>query len=234
MHALVVALSCVVSLSSQHVAVNNCAYSEANWKAANRGDAVAIEKLIRDGFDVSGDCGVQLVGIAARHQFNAMLQLLLEHGAKVNDKEGGMTPLMYAIAAGTPVLNSEHLLTVQILLDKGADVTLKDSHGWTALTFAAVTGDAAVARLLLARGAAVDGQGDDGSTPLMWAVRQSAGDPDVYADIINELLAKGASIQIKDKSGYTALMYAQRGRNPGMVRVLLDADAARQGGEKTQ
>jgi ankyrin repeat protein len=170
MHSLILALSGVVSLSSQHVTVNNCAYSESDWKAANRGDAVEIEKSIKDGLDVSGECGVELVGVAARHHFNALLQLLLEHGAKVNGKEsglGGMTPLMFAIAAGTPILNSEHMLTVQILLDKGADITLKDSHGWTALTFAALKGDAALARLLLNKGAVVDDVADDGSTPLM-------------------------------------------------------------------
>lgn len=237
MHSLLLALSCVAALSSQHVTVNGCAYSEADWKAANRGDAVMIEKLIKDGLDVTGECGVELVGVAARHHFNAMLQALLEHGAKVNGKEGGlggMTPLMFAVAAGTPILNSEHLLTVQILLDKGADVTLKDAHGWTALTFAAINGDAAVARLLLDRGAAVDEQGDDGATPLMWAAREAASDPDRYTDLINELLAKGASISVKDKSGYTALMYAQKGRDPDVVRLLLEGDAARQGSKKTQ
>src|SRR5690349_9338157 len=139
MHSLILALSCAVSLSSQTVSVNGCSHSRADWEAANRGDAAVIEKLDKEGIDFSDACGAELVGVAARHHFNAALQALLEHGAKVNVKEGGlggMTPLMFAIAAGTPVLNSEHLLTVQILLDKGADVTLKDSRGWTALTFA--------------------------------------------------------------------------------------------------
>jgi ankyrin repeat protein len=73
---------------------------------------------------------------------------------------GGSTPLMYAVLYG----NSE---TVRALLDSGADPSIRNDAGATALMWAA--DDIDKMRLLLERGADANARSDDGRTPLMIA-----------------------------------------------------------------
>jgi ankyrin repeat protein len=77
-----------------------------------------------------------------------MVELLLKHGANVNQADGvGTTPLMMAAAAG----NAD---VVKVLLDHGADVNAKEhSNEQTALMFAANLDRAEVISVLLAHGA---------------------------------------------------------------------------------
>ena len=62
----------------------------------------------------------------------------------------------------------------KLLLDgkyegKGADINLRSSDGWTALTWASYNGHEAVVRLLLERGANVTLRTTSGHTALGWA-----------------------------------------------------------------
>jgi ankyrin repeat protein len=77
-----------------------------------------------------------------------MVELLLEHGANVNQEDRlGTMPLMMASAAGNAAV-------VKILLDHGADVDAREhAHEQTALMFAANLDRADVISVLLAHGA---------------------------------------------------------------------------------
>jgi ankyrin repeat protein len=77
-----------------------------------------------------------------------MVELLLKHGANVNQGDGlGTTPLMMAAAAG----NAD---VVKILIDHGAEVNAKEhAHEQTALMFAANLDRADAIGVLLAHGA---------------------------------------------------------------------------------
>ena len=60
----------------------------------------------------------------------------------------------------------EAITVVNLLLDAGADIALRDSFGQTALHGAAFRGWSELVRTLVARGADLDAADDDGHTPL--------------------------------------------------------------------
>lgn len=70
---------------------------------------------------------------------------LLEFGAEVGAKSKGWTALHKAALNG-------HEVTVQLLLEQGADVGAKDEGGKTALHGAALSGPDEIVQLLLERG----------------------------------------------------------------------------------
>ncbi len=88
----------------------------------------------------------------------AMLQMLLEQGADVNQE----TPM------GTPLMNAStsdwNLDMVEILLEAGAKVNQQDRNGRTALFYAHVFGSDEVATLLIKSGANINIKDRDGLT----------------------------------------------------------------------
>ena len=95
------------------------------------------------------------------------------------------------------------LKQVQELLDRGANVNVKNAHGETALMRSAGMGHWAVVKLLLDRGADVNVKDRRGDTALLLA--SSGRRP----EIVKLLLDKGAQANVKDKFGSTPLMMAQ-------------------------
>ena len=119
--------------------------------------------------------------------------------------ETGWTALMLAAIC-------DHADAVSMLLNAGAAPNQKDSHGDTALIGSASLNyhqnkDAAVLRLLLAKGAKVDLTNDAGESALMWAA--NAG----YPLGVQVLLKAGSDPQRKDQSGHNALFYAEKQRD---------------------
>ena len=78
----------------------------------------------------------------------AILVMLLSVGANPNIQieNGGGTALMIAVDTG-------YQQGVEILLNAGASVKLRDSNGYTALHYAAKNGNLEIVELLLASGA---------------------------------------------------------------------------------
>lgn len=89
---------------------------------------------------------------------------LLEKGYSVNAQEptSGMTVLNIAAARG-------HEEIVRLLLDRGADVSIRGVGGDTALFHAARKGEASIVALLLDKGANPNAVTRHGTTPLMAA-----------------------------------------------------------------
>jgi ankyrin repeat protein len=113
--------------------------------AAAAGATDAIEALLKRGAKPSG----RDLMAAATDCHAPALRLLLASGLKPNEAVDGKAPLLAAA--------SERCVdAVTVLLDKGADVNVKDSDGRTALIVAAAGGMLDVARVLLERGADMD------------------------------------------------------------------------------
>ena len=116
--------------------------------AINSGDAVKVAELLSGGADPnsrSSQGGMTPLMLAA-HRGNAeIVNLLLEKGAKVNEKtDNGITALLLAAY-------NNHAEVVKLLLGKGSDANIRVERGNTAFEMAALKGHQEVANLLRAR-----------------------------------------------------------------------------------
>jgi ankyrin repeat protein len=182
------------------------------------GDLGSVRLLLANGADpnIRNDAGATALMWAVADAEKA--RLLLDHGADVNAvSRDGRTPLLVAVSRAE---NSE---VVKLLLDRGADLSAKSPTGIgyaTVLSEAARTGDQALLRLLVGRGADVKSAG----VVALTNAYQCAECLDVLA-------------QQADKSTLTAalLVLAQRG-DSGAIRTMVergaDVNATDQNGNK--
>jgi hypothetical protein len=111
----------------------------------------------------------------------------------------------------------------QALLSAGADPNLKGQEllpslkkkGVTALMAASMHGNADLARQLIAKGAKVNQQDDEGQTALILAAREG------NAEVAKVLISNKADTEIRDKFGRTPLIVATIFGHTSVVRVLL-------------
>ena len=137
---------------------------------------------------------------------------------------------------------------VRALVEQGADVTVRQGDGATALHWAAYWDEADLADLLIRAGADVNAANDLGVTPL-WAASENGSapmvrrlldagaDPDApllsgetplmtaarvgAADIASQLLHAGAGVDATGARSQTALMWAVAQRHPQVVEALV-------------
>lgn len=97
--------------------------------AAYKGNVQAVKALLDKGAEPN-QTGWAALHYAAAVGNNQIVQMLLDHSAYIDaESPNQTTPIMMAARGG-------HILTVKLLLDEGADVTLKNGAGMTALDFA--------------------------------------------------------------------------------------------------
>jgi N-acyl-D-amino-acid deacylase len=108
--------------------------------------------------------------------------------------------------------------STRTLLDRGRSVEGRDRDGNTPLMLAALHGDAALVKLLLARRADPRAANDEGTTALLWSIDDR--------DKLEALLAAGADPRAAAKSGFTPLIAAANYHaNASAVKLLLDHGA---------
>lgn len=108
---------------------------------------------------------------------------------------------------------------VQILLDNGADLTITDEFGSTALHVAAQHDRDDIARLLLDRGADIEATNLWHSTPLHTAALANS------VLVARSLLALGANINAVDRSGETPLHVCAVHNSVAVAGLLLQLGA---------
>lgn len=120
--------------------------------AAIRGQEAIVDLLLTNGADpyIKDEGGRTALHCAITNRQEAIVQLLLTFtkcaDVNVQDRPWDLIPLSLAAETG-------HEATVRLLLANGADVTIKDHHGGTALLVAARNGHEAIVQLLVENGA---------------------------------------------------------------------------------
>jgi ankyrin repeat protein len=142
-----------------------------------------------------------------------VVRSVIESGVDVNEPDLWGTPLGIAVIKGSDQI-------VQLLLDAGADIegaTLPAVGGERPLHLAATrTWGASTARLLVSRGARLDGRDKAGRTPLITAILAS------NFQVADVLLAAGADIEAVDGDLDGSPLYwaTCEGRYEGMKFLL--------------
>ena len=137
--------------------------------------------------------------------------LIDEHsqGVNVQSFDRNETPLAIACRFG-------HTEAARILLERGADTTIRDREYWSPLERASENGHVDVIRVLLQYGADVKAQDNTGTTPLHTS--SAYGQP----ESARVLLEHRANVHAKGMDGVTPLHWAS---NELVARVLLDHGA---------
>jgi ankyrin repeat protein len=198
--------------------------NEQLWTAVAEDRADDVRRLIAAGADpnaVARPGDVPPLHVAALNGRPAVLRALIAGGANLH-----VVHHHYGTAPAAVVMFGR-VESLAPLLEHGVPVDADLGGGRTALMETAredspTAGDhryADLARALLAAGATIDAQDDEGMTPLMWAARTHARS----VAVLNVLLQAKANFDLKDHKGNTALIHAAGRRNTDALRLLIDA-----------
>ena len=160
-----------------------------------------------------------------KHLITAGANLNFQSKAEVSSGEDTYAQhnaLMHAI------LNNEEDVAAALIAASGADLTLQDNGGHTALIWAAIQGLAATTKKIVALvgTAGVDAVDNRNLTPLIWASLLG------HTDVVGHLLSGGADVNFKSThtvsiedasyTGQTALMYAITHQKGAVVDKIID------------
>lgn len=172
--------------------------------AADQGRLEIVTALLDRGADVNGGQGATrtplLVAIQKGH--GRIVKTLLDHGAPVNGR-GDENLLFAAVWANQSDM-------AKLLLERGADVTIRPGQRDTYFHLAARQGKVEVVNALLDHGANPNITTDHGRTPL----HDVASTP--HLDVAKLLLSKGAAVNAEDSDGRTPLHWVS---NRGSIEV---------------
>lgn len=186
---------------------------------------------------------IRHIQVAPKEKQNLILQLLIQHGLDINDRDGILGQDFLQELIGNLALHpSKNINTngidiigmARTLLDHGVSVSNYDSCGTTTLILAVIFGDVDLISLLIDRGAEVNQKSAlpeplsavgaavmeatllQGFFPLLVAVESKK------RDCVDLLLAKGADINLRFPSdGRTALHEACYQRDRDMIELLI-------------
>ncbi|HVC08662.1 MAG TPA: ankyrin repeat domain-containing protein [Elusimicrobiota bacterium] len=202
--AVIIALALPLGFAPAFAASSRRPSAELNdslVKAAGRGDAAQVLKLLKRGADVDAhdpeDGSTALIRAAVKDHLETA-RILLAHGAAVDERSSadspGVTALMLAAAHGSADM-------IRLLIAHGADAKARDANGHdTVLMWAADDGTPEAAGILLDHGAVLNPRAGDpsGTTPLIEAATHG------NADMVRFLMARGADPKAKNYEDYTA------------------------------
>lgn len=187
------------------------------------GNSSILECIIKAGADTNLQArnGATPLHLACQGAFSrTCVDLLLQNKAKLNIRgEDYRTEIHYASQFDSSG-------TVELLVERGADISAKDCRGWNALHYAAKFSRNLAGTFLISAGIEVDAMDTEGTCPLHLAAGISHG-PVVVELVVNTVLAERGTDGINDSSDRlgTPLYAAVHDSNFQKVQILLDAGA---------
>lgn len=179
--------------------------------AVKRNDGGAVTQLLQQGFDpntLDPSGKVALVLALQSENFAVVEALMARPDLNVNVlNPAGESPLMMAALRG-------NLAWCERLLAHGASI---NKSGWTPLHYAATGPEPKVVKLLLERGAVVDAESPDKTTPLMMAARYGK------EESVTLLLAHGADPKRINARNMNAADFARGGGREWLAERLSKA-----------
>lgn len=130
------------------------------------------------------------------------------------------------ITAGSPLhaackgISENFIIIMQILLEYGAIIDVKDSIGHTPLHYACGCGNIDAIKLLIDHHARLNYQDEGGNTPLHLAAYAG------HYDVVKLLLSKNARFDLKDRRDQVPLMKAVEEGHDTIVKLLLENKAS--------
>ncbi len=186
------------------------------FKAINRGDFEAANRLINDRVDLNkpNTDGYTPLCFAASHGNIKLLQSLIKAGADINKGNyiDGSTPLAHAVKNGQAEV-------AQKLIDAKADLNKSDNDGDTPLCVAAYNGHAEVVQKLIDAKADLNKSDNDGDTPLYVATYNG------HAEVVQKLIDAKADLNKSNNDGFTPLHIAAYLGDVEIVQKLINAGA---------
>ncbi|XP_076322873.1 protein TANC2-like isoform X3 [Tachypleus tridentatus] len=182
--------------------------------AAMNGHLEVVSNLTQS--EWSGETGLgraaqQALVAAAENGYTTVCEFLLDMSeVRVNapDDLTGQTPLTAACCAG-------HADVCDVLLRRGASVSVVNCRGEPPLMCAVIEGHWEVVELLLSHKAVLEQTDSKGRTSLMMAAKEG------HLGILELLLSKGGSTNASDNEGMTALCWACCGGQLQVAQCLL-------------
>ncbi|KIH91045.1 ankyrin repeat-containing protein [Sporothrix brasiliensis 5110] len=191
-----------------------------------RFDLLSEARILLDGTDIRNQAwmyqsskvevlyGMTSLTVASLFCLTSVVEDMLKTGkVDINKCDAhGNTALHHAAKEG-------HTAIVWLLLDKGADIYVRNRFDDTAFRDAADNGHTETVKLLLDNGADINVRSIHGYTALhVAAIRDDS-------EIVQLLLKEGADVNARDSDRWTPLHRAAEGRSNKIFRLLLDNGA---------
>ena len=193
--------------------------------AAQNGKLEIVDALLErpgtklDRKDLDGNTALSLASIAGQSD---IVESLLEHsdvGIDSQDSLGSTALIMAATGTGGRKETLAGILIATNLLMQGANTSIRDHEGGTAILRAVDAGKEAMVKLLLDYNANI-GVCDDLSRGLLHSAAIGG-----QEEIVSLLLKEGLDINARDRDGKTPLHDASRNGNYGVARLLTGSGA---------
>ena len=181
-------------------------------KAIAKKDYTEVKKLINLGIDINKKDSLGRTALMYACSYDiTKLKLLTADGLDISDS---------AYNALIKDIENKDIELVQLFIDNGIDVNIKDNNGGSALMTAVIYGRKQIVKLLIESGAEINSAVSKfGLNALMYAINNIDVDP----SIIELLIKNGADIYSKNSSGDSALTYVLRKGYLELAKLMISS-----------
>ena len=202
---LVLVLAAFVTAAMPHDANAESAASRELLAAAERGDDVALQRLVAAGvpLDPVDAAGRTPLLIAVERNHGGAAEQLIAAGANINAQAANAdTPWLLAGALGRADM-------LRLMIPRGPDFSIRNRFGGNALIPACERGHVEAVRVLLTSAIDVNHVNNLGWTCLLEIVILGDGGPR-HIEVTKLVLGAGANPNVADKDGVSPLAHAKR------------------------